>query len=346
MKEVGPQTLAWQLGDSSVEHHECGKRKVREQESVVEHIQVLLASESKGYPCCKDYLSKERAEEQGSIEDCINEGWRRKLCEWCYEVVDHFRFDREVVSIALNYLDRSAASIAGPMEKKDFQLLAVTSLYIAIKTHGLTENFDGPRRKLKIEAFTQLSRGIFSVETIEAKEREILSGLGWKVNPPTKIRFISYLVRLLPAWTVDGNMRSHSRACNTMYELSRYLAELSVCVSKFSFSYKSSVIAYASILCVMDVLADDIPYDVRLSFLHTIAETTGLFPDSQEVLSACSLLKEICPSLFVGEHSTESSRAGKTSPVSVTEEFHDSPNSSRKRCRTCIQEAPPRQGFV
>ena len=36
----------------------------------------------------------------------INEMWREKICEWCYQVVDHFDFNREIVSVAMSYLVR------------------------------------------------------------------------------------------------------------------------------------------------------------------------------------------------------------------------------------------------
>ena len=35
----------------------------------------------------------------------INEVWREKICEWSYQVIDHFDFSREVVSVSIHYLD-------------------------------------------------------------------------------------------------------------------------------------------------------------------------------------------------------------------------------------------------
>lgn len=335
---------------------ETGKRKVREQESALEHLLALLAAERQAYPACEDYLSS-AAERLPNGEGGINEAWRRKLCEWCYEVVDHFGFDREVVSIALNFLDRAVAAKAASQSiaKKDFQLLAVTSLYIAIKTHGQTENFDGPRRKLKIEAFVQLSRGVFSVDTIEETERQILKDLKWRVNPPTNLRFISYFLRLLPTWTVNGDTRQFARAKSVLYEISRYLAELSVCVSKFSFSCTSSMVAYASILCAMEVLQENVsfPYEARVAFLKTIAESTGLFPEAPEVRLARTMIKELCPSMFEGEELpaefqfsftdcadaySDDLSAGKASPVGVVNQYQGPPS---KRSRTCQEETYP-----
>ena len=88
-----------------------------------------------------------------------------------YDVVDHFQYDRNVVSIALRYIDQyvshllvenskslrrsdsgigasrggsstSSSSSAQPIKRRHFQLIAVTSLYLAIKVHGeLMENY-------------------------------------------------------------------------------------------------------------------------------------------------------------------------------------------------------------
>ena len=358
---------------------ETGKRKVREHESSTEHIQVLLAAECEAYPCCKDYLSASSSRQSSSPnsnshhDGGINEAWRRKLCEWCYEVVDHFGFDREVVSIAMNYLDRSVALRAfdesrSPVVKKEFQLLAVTSLYIAIKTHGFTESTDSPRRKLKIEAFTQLSRGVFSVETIESSERQILGDLKWRVNPPTNVRFIAYYFSLLPMWSIAGDLKSHTRTKRMLYEVSRYLAELSVCVSKFAFTCPPSMIAYASILCAIEVLHHSVPfpYDARVTFLKRVAEVTGLFPEAPEVREARNMLKELCPVMFEGQELPsefqfsnksvaeileddedeviqDDRSTGKASPVCVVDESiqtssYDEYSSRRKRSRTCHEE--------
>jgi len=83
--------------------------------------------------------------------------WRKRIASWMYDVVDHFQYDRNVVSVALRYIDqyvahllveggRSASSSSSgggggssqqqPVKRRHFQLIAVTSLYLAIKVHG------------------------------------------------------------------------------------------------------------------------------------------------------------------------------------------------------------------
>jgi hypothetical protein len=98
--------------------------------------------------------------------------WRKRIASWMYDVVDHFHYDRNAVSIALSYIDRHVAHVlvendrnnrrrrggtgaggdggggdAGgspggqqrgepPIKRRHFQLIAVTCLYLAIKVHG------------------------------------------------------------------------------------------------------------------------------------------------------------------------------------------------------------------
>jgi len=335
-----------------------GIREVNDS-STLEHLKVLLHSEVESYPPCQDYLATiASADVNGS--DTVSEAWRRKLCEWCYEVVDHFNFDREVVSIALNYLDRAVAiktteSSDDIIPKREFQLLAVTSLYMAIKIHGESDS-SAPPRKLKIDAFVELSRGYFQVEIIEAMERNILSSLNWRVNPPTKLRFVASLMTLCPKWTIVEHRPACQNVLGGIYEIARYLSELSVCISKFAFYHKSSTIAYSSILCAIEALQRNLPlpYDVRVAFLNNLAELTGLYPETEEVRQVREMLKELCPSIFenddippeflvdrTGGYSSlpiDDLGDGKTSPVCVVDGENESPRTRRKRSRSIAAE--------
>jgi Cyclin, N-terminal domain len=341
-----------------------GERKMalKNMSSSVDHLRVLLQMESEVYSPCEDYLAIIRSSAI-SPTDRVSETWRRKLCEWCYEVVDHFGFDREVVAIALNYLDRVVAikvkSSQDPISKREFQLVAVTSLYVAIKLHGENETTDSPRRKLKIDAFVELSRGFFQVEIIEATESNILSALNWHVNPPTMLRFISTFLCLLPQWTPAEHPTPHANAEGGIYDVSRYFTELSVCVSNFAFNCKASVVAYASILCAIEALQRTvpIPYHVRVAFMNNIAEATGLLPEMEEVRRVREMLKELCPSMFEGDEipqeflfdrtssysslSVEATHGdGKTSPICVVDGQEDSPRTRRKRSHSCVDDIP------
>lgn len=97
----------------------------------------------------------------------VNEEWRSKICEWSYQVIDHFDYDREIVAVSLHYLDRYLCRRS--VDKRTFQLVAMTCLYMACKLYS-------PRHQpLSMDSLMQLSRGYFTEEHIEAMEGSILT---------------------------------------------------------------------------------------------------------------------------------------------------------------------------
>lgn len=312
----------------------------------VDHLKFLLSQEAGAYPICVDYLSMVRQLSSVDSGDLVSEGWRRKLCEWSYEVVDHFGFGRDAVGIALNFLDRYVAIKIQECNivigQREFQLLAVTCLYMALKIHGEVEDPNGQRRKLRIDAFVELSRGFFHVDVIENMEREIFTTLDWRVNPPTCLRFVASFLRLCPKWTSGESNQAHSNVTGTIFDYARYFTELSVCVFSFSCTFKTSVIAYASVLCGIEALdlKSALPYAVRVAFQNNMADATGLTPNCADVLQAKAMVKELCPDMFTRldtrhEISPENSpvsteqTGGKISPVCVMDEVE----TRRKRSR-------------
>lgn len=99
-----------------------------------------------------------------SSTSSINEVWREKICEWSYQVIDHFDFSREVVSVAIHYLDRYLSTRS--VNKKVFQLAAMTCLFLAIKLYE--------PGKISMSSMIELSRGYFTVEQMVAMETSIL----------------------------------------------------------------------------------------------------------------------------------------------------------------------------
>jgi hypothetical protein len=229
------------------------------------------------------------------------EEWRRKICEWCYKVVDHFRIDREVVGIALNFFDRylvvhkshngsrSANACRCPscqraVDSSTFQLGAMTALYLAIKLHAETAEDvphldEKPRRmKLRLHSFVELSRGQFSSEDIHSMERTMLASLQWRVNPPTPMTVLSYLLRLMPQRSsIPFPCRyNYDLVIHVIHELSRYLTELSVCIAQVSSIALPSEVAYTSILVAMDMLTvDALPIQVRDDFCEAFASVSS-----------------------------------------------------------------------
>ena len=124
---------------------------------------------------CHNYL--ELNSDCSDIE--IDDTCRSKMCEWVYQVVDCTRLQRETAAVSMSYLDRfmctsSPSALRASLDRKEYQLVALTTLYIATK---IFEPF-----AMDASLVSRLSRGLHSTEEIIALEYEILLALQWKVN--------------------------------------------------------------------------------------------------------------------------------------------------------------------
>ena len=235
-------------------------------------------------PCSKPKSADADADDVGAPP---HEGWRRKICEWSYRVVDHFRIEREVVSISMNLFDRylstqdkdkqscKCPSCQRAVDSHTFQLAAMTSLYVAIKVHAESCIHDSSRKKLKLSSMVDLSRGQFSREDICAMELNMLSSLSWKVNPVTPSNLVSYLLRLMPSQSdIPLACRAnYDLALHVLNELARYLSELSVCLPSIDSSFFPSEIAFASIMVSIELLGyNALPAAAREDFCSTVSD--------------------------------------------------------------------------
>lgn len=112
---------------------------------------------------CNDYLAPfcEMPQPQDVV---ITAEDRTVLVDWCFAIVDGCNLQPETVTITMNILDRfmsnpSPMSLAALKDQRDIQLLAVTSLYIAIK---INERVAFPSKM-----FVELSRDGYSLQEIQ-----------------------------------------------------------------------------------------------------------------------------------------------------------------------------------
>jgi Cyclin, C-terminal domain/Cyclin, N-terminal domain len=167
-------------------------------------------------------------------------------------VVDHFDLNREVVSIAMNHLDRFLGAFSGTVDKNLFQLLAMTCLYLSIKLNeykhlliqGSTSSMD---------TILQLSRGFFSLEKMEKMEYEVLQLLRWHVHPPTPQLFVKHFLFFLSVSEPE------------VHDLAQFMVELSV-MDYYFVSYKQSEVAIASLLNAMERLVPQSSIETCLPF--------------------------------------------------------------------------------
>jgi len=231
----------------------------------------------------------------------LNEIWREKICEWCYQVVDHFDFNREIVDIALNYLDRYLAT--RQVNKKIFQLAAMTALYLAIKLYepGV----------LRMSSLIELSRGYFKVEHIAAMEENILRALSWLVHPPTSLAFTRCLMQLLPCDCAQSVKHG-------ILELTRFLTELSVC-DFFFVTHKPSSIAIAALMNAIEMTKiSKVSMKLRQQFINNISVDAHLDSNSDEVIECRIRLRDMYHQGGYGNHD-QVDNEHLPSPSTVTE---------------------------
>ena len=246
----------------------------------------------------------------------INELWREKICEWYYQIVDHYgttisyafpvfavqyclyplvahlfylyhiiypsycslflEFSREVVSISISYLDRYLATRT--VNRRVFQLAAMTALYIAIK---LYEN-----GHFAISSITALSRGYFIAEHIVAMEEIMLKALKWHVHPPTPIAFCRDFM-LLISTDLPPKIRCE------IEDLVRYLTELSACDYWFV-TRKPSTIAIASFMYAFELLGyQRIESSYQDDFLQRLVDAGFDIASDEDIGQCCDRLRDI-----------------------------------------------------
>lgn len=335
-------------------------------------LNMLSTESAEKYQVSPNYLhssvlissAPKESKDQGVSERC-----RRRTCEWMYDICDYFQLNREVVGIALFYVDRYfTLTFEGdpttgrqvPVTRRQFQLVALTGLYIAVKLHGegrqdtnfaVSRQLGSPcqpsaddiqhsqpwnRLKFSVAICASISRNQFTLLEIEECERCMLHKLDWHVNP------------IVPSGTLIDSLLIHlPQDCNDeslslyVYDCAKYAAELSVSVPALSLVYKPSVVAYASILYAIDTLIangskstpmDDMPrltaqhrqeYEktvVRISHQHFAHEGSNVEGAKKTLQAICPNLSELFP--------LPSSKAPAT--ATSTEKTPKSPNCVNK----------------
>jgi lipoyl(octanoyl) transferase len=268
-------------------------------EDLSARLQAMRSQECTNYTC-PDYLAPEwqaslasgsqselvlpgnasaaaRGGESSASSSEINEMWREKICEWCYQVVDHFDFNREIVSVAMSYLDRYLSTRS--VNRRMFQLAAMTALYLAIKLYE--------PGKIRMSSLIDLSRGYFLEDHIVTMEDSMLQTLGWHVHPPTPYSFVREMIYMLPVQTTPRDRHDTN-------ELARFLTELSVCDYWFV-TKKPSSIALASLLNALELQGEPkIPRHYKIELLQQLGGCgSDISIYDEEVITCYERLREM-----------------------------------------------------
>jgi len=258
-------------------------RSVSLREETLDTLNAMISQEQSGYHL-ESYFPPEVLPPEGNglprQQNIIHGGWREKICQWSYNVVDHFDLPREIVSISLNFFDRYMASLSSAEGSKsgrtspqgssgDLALLAsLGTLHLATKVHATNHNdYDpsmGPLEEQhhkcpSLSTLANLSRGQFGPASILEMEKLLLVALRWRLHPPTLYAFVTYLHKLLPTMKEDFKYGLKPSIASELFEVAMYVAELSVCDDFFvERQIPSSIIAMAAICTAMeDLLAPE-----------------------------------------------------------------------------------------
>ena len=193
--------------------------------------------------------AQNEADPRSSEEEAVRgEMWREKICKWLYEVIDHFQYDREIVAITLNFIDRYLSCYPYDSANESLitathmQLVALSALHIVLKIHYSRVNH--------VSIIMKLSRNQFSSREFVAMEQLILTKLSWKLSPPTSVNFLHHYMPFMAKGSPCANLKHHE-----IREIAQYLIELSLCDYHFvRFTTKPSSVALASLLCAICIV--------------------------------------------------------------------------------------------
>lgn len=153
-----------------------------------------------------------------------------------------------------------------------FQLVAMTSIYLAIKIHSL--------KKVTIQSIVSTGNGLITVKHIENMELSVMTCLNWHIFPPTPVSFIE---NFYPLISRDGHLWADS------LEFSRFLTELSVCTYPFV-SAKPSSVAIAAVLYSFEYCG--LPEAAREAF-QALVDGASLDVNAPEVDACGKLLRRV-----------------------------------------------------
>ena len=289
-----------------------------EKQEIPERVGQMMRQEETDYKCI-DYLVafKEicRLAAKPVDEDC-----RVKMCEWCYQVVDFCKFRRETVGIGMSYLDRYLCSRKGRRslsDRKEYQLVAMTCLYIAIKIHEPLE--------METSLLADLSRGCYTEMEFANMEKKILEALVWRVSGPTSLSFAQNLLLFLPE-TV------HSAVRGAVFDYARYQTELAI-ADHYFVKIKPSLTGMAAVMNAMEGMDTSLlSAKFQSKFIHTVTKYIDI--DMKEVEHIQERLSKIMLALLNDEQQKKMEALIDAEDSEEEEEYARRSRASKSRSRS------------
>jgi hypothetical protein len=262
---------------------------------VVDQVNVLLDQEESPHYQLRDYLHLHIScsNDGSSSSQRVSAKSRSKVAGWLAEIADHFSLKRQIVAVAMSYIDRflslhiQAASAARCSHTK-YQLVALTCLSIATKNLEVSH--------LDIETLVLICQGYYCADEILEMEFIVLHALNWRLCSPTTLpiayRVLAILTKIVSRVANGAKQKQLSRTLNScLVKFTRLQLELAVADYSSSVLRKPSTVALASILNTMDLLGFN--SKEKRAFSRELADMTGLDTDSMDIAEARLELIEI-----------------------------------------------------
>ncbi|KAK1739417.1 cyclin family protein [Skeletonema marinoi] len=235
------------------------------------------------------YRYKAASPQREEWDISISSHWRHKICDWYYEFIDHYNFDREVVGVAISYFDRYISS-----QKSCKEDVHTKDNHFTLRCDQAPFHVGGSSCPQPPHALARLLYGHVDPQEIYEMEMAILQQLDWRLNPPTLHMFALNFSQLHPLGDCCSTTTSY------LYEATRYQVELAIFIPELLVKFRPSVIVYAALKNTEEKIASENPHiltaDMKQSF-ETLLKDPSIALDPTAV-SQCQLsLKRLCPQL-------------------------------------------------
>uniref|UniRef100_A0A7S3Q1W8 Cyclin N-terminal domain-containing protein n=1 Tax=Chaetoceros debilis TaxID=122233 RepID=A0A7S3Q1W8_9STRA len=253
--------------------------------SFIDRLDVMKRQEQSSIYHISDCLSAQSTR-KASLSSSANTNadiWcRSQMVQWCYAVVDFVHFNRETVLSAMQLLDRfvstntSKSTINVIADRRQYQLAAMTALYLAIKIHE--------PQTLDISMMVQLGKGAYASSDFYQMEFNMLSALKWHLHGPTATAYLEHLLPLLTLACESGNDRGHLR------NHAQYYIELST--SDYDLvTVSPSKIAVAAIINSLRRLA--VSTHAFLRIIKELKQYTGIDAAAKHILAIAQRMHKL-----------------------------------------------------
>ena len=226
---------------------------------------------------------------------------RSSLVQWMSSVVDIFQLAPQIVATGMYFLDRSSMLLSSTDNPRQYALLGMTCLELAIKMHDT-----------KIFPLMEMTKmGLVpdcSVEEIVHMEGILMQALQWKLNPPTPHCFIHQYGLLLEAVLVQHYRsipRHYHPQTPSLAERVQKVVEEAIGLVRLCLYYYNNdddndngaatippaVAGYASMLAAMEQRSFHfVPTNCKQDFCRYMLTMTGLSASSPGLVQAYQLV--------------------------------------------------------